>query len=73
MLRRGSPKTVARTPTPEAREQAKQHPNGWVYVLDGDFAPDEAVTPERIVGAWKVDAAGEIAGEFEPNPNYSAD
>lgn len=57
-------------PTPAAHEEAKRNPNGWVYAIDGTFGPDEAVPPECIAGAWKVDAAGKITGEFMPNPNY---
>lgn len=61
---------VAPIPTPEARAEAKRNPNGYVYVLDGSFTPQEAVPPERIVGAWKVNSSGEITGEFMHNPNY---
>ncbi|AXV72278.1 hypothetical protein [Ralstonia pseudosolanacearum] len=28
------------------------------------------VPPEAIVGAWKVDAHGNLTGEFMPNPKY---
>jgi hypothetical protein len=56
--------------TPQAIEEAKRHPNSHVYVIDGDFQPHEAVPPERIVGAWKVDSTGTIIGDFIPNPNY---
>ena len=59
-------------PPPSAHEEAKRHPNGWVYQLDGEFGPDDAVPPECIVGAWKVDANGTIVGEFIPNPSYKA-
>jgi hypothetical protein len=58
------------TPTKEAMEEAKLHPNGWVYQIDGKFGPNEPIPPEAIVGAWKVNADGEIVGEFIPNPNY---
>ena len=57
-------------PTPQAHEEAKRNPNGWVYKLDGTFGPNDAVPPERIVGAWKVDGTGRIVGDFKPNPNY---
>jgi len=57
-------------PTREARAEAQNHPNGCVCVIDGQFGPDDAVPPQAIVGAWKVDSAGEITGEFIPNPNY---
>ncbi len=51
-------------------EEAKRHPNGWVYRIKGDFLPGEAVPKEAIVGAWKVDASGKIVGEFMPNPTH---
>jgi hypothetical protein len=51
-------------------EEAKRNPNGWVYVIDGTFGPDDAVPPEHIVGAWAVDGAGRLTGEFKANPNY---
>jgi hypothetical protein len=54
----------------EAINEAQRHPNGWVYKIDGRFGPDDHVPPEYIVGAWKVDATGEITGEFIENPNY---
>ena len=57
-------------PSREAIEQAKKTPNGWVYQIEGSFGADEAVPPEAIVGAWKVDGAGRIVGEFIPNPKH---
>ena len=50
--------------------EVKNHPNGWVYVLDKEFEGKEEVPPEFIKGAWKVDNSGKIEGEFLPNPNY---
>ena len=57
-------------PTLEMLAEAKRNPNGWVYQIDGAFGPDENVPPEAIVGAWKVNAVGEIEGDFIPNPRY---
>ena len=57
------------TPAPEAKVEAKKHPNGWVYVIDGPYGPNDYVPPHAIVGAWKVDESGEIVGDFIPNPN----
>lgn len=56
--------------TPAAIAEAKQKPNGWVYAIDGVADPSADVPPERIRGAWKVNAKGEIEGDFIPNPNY---
>ncbi|MDF5722852.1 MAG: hypothetical protein PUP91_20720 [Rhizonema sp. PD37] len=57
-------------PPEELVQQAKLYPNGWVYQIDGKFSPNQAVPPEAIMGAWKVDSNGNIQGEFLPNPNY---
>jgi hypothetical protein len=59
-------------PTDEARQEAKLHPNGWVYVIKGRYGPDEAVPADAIVGCWAVDGTGTIVGAFIPNPNYRA-
>lgn len=58
------------TPYPEEIAEAKRTPNGWVYRIDGQFSPDESVPPEAVIGAWKVDANGAIAGDFIPNPGH---
>jgi len=60
-------------PTPEMEAEAKNNPNGWVYVIQGNFGPDDAVPPEAIAGAWKVDATGNIvAGSFQANPQFKS-
>jgi len=56
--------------TAAAIEEARRNPNGWVYAIDGVADPNGAVPPERVRGAWKVNARGEIEGGFIPNPNY---
>ena len=66
-------KTSAKIPasrTPEMHEEARRNPNGWVYVIEGVEDPNGTVPPERIVGAWKVDAAGKLTDEYMPNPKY---
>ena len=57
-------------PSAQAIEEAKNHPNGFIYRVDGDYRENEHIPPEAIVGAWKVNESGEIDGEFIPNPNY---
>ena len=57
-------------PTRDACAEARKHPNGCVCVIEGPYGPNDAVPPEAIIGAWKVDSAGKIVGEFIPNPNY---
>jgi len=56
--------------TDDVRAAARRNPGGWVYKIEGPFGPDDAVPPEAIVGAWKVDADGELIDEFVLNPNY---
>lgn len=51
-------------------EEAKRNPGGWVYRIKGSYGPSEAVPPEAIVGAWKVDDDGSITAPFTPNPNF---
>jgi hypothetical protein len=57
-------------PLPGEVEEAKRHPNGWVYRIVNRFGPNDFVPPEAIVGAWKVDAKGEIVGGFIQNEKY---
>ncbi len=49
---------------------ARENANGWVYKIEGTFGPTEAVPPEAIVGAWKVNASGNLTGDFIPNPKF---
>lgn len=57
-------------PTPEARQEAKRNPGGWVYAIDGRYDKEGAVPPEAVEGAWAVDESGNIVGDFIPNPNF---
>lgn len=61
------------TPSEEAIDEAKRHPNGWVYQINPRCDCKRAVPPQAIVGAWKVDEHGNIVGAFIPNPNYKPD
>jgi hypothetical protein len=54
----------------ELEAEAKTKPGGWVYEIAGDYGPDDAVPPTAIRGAWKVDDAGQIVGDFLPNPVF---
>lgn len=58
-------------PTPEMVLEAKKNPNGWVYVIAGNYGSKNAVPPDAIAGAWKVDSSGTIiSGSFQANPKY---
>ena len=59
-----------RRPSAEVVQQAKQHPNGWVYEIDGEFGEDEDVPPEAIIGAWEVDGEGNLTGKYLKNSGY---
>lgn len=58
-------------PSDKIVQEAKRNPNGWVYKIEGQYTPNEYVPPDAIVGAWKVDANGNIVGDFIPNPKYN--
>ena len=55
--------------TEQAKAEAKADPDGRVYAIAGGCTSSEAVPPQAIRGAWKVDRNGDITGEFKPNPN----
>ena len=57
-------------PPQSAVKEALNYPNGWVYEIDEPYKNKEAVPPEAIRGAWKVNDKGIIEGDFIPNPNY---
>jgi hypothetical protein len=56
--------------TPAVVQAARENPGGWVYKIEGNFGPNDAVPGEAIVGAWKVDSSGQLTGEFQDNPRY---
>jgi hypothetical protein len=62
--------TSGRDVPDEVVARARAFPGGYVYEIEGEYGPDEAVPPEVIKGAWPVDAEGVPTGEFIPNPNY---
>jgi hypothetical protein len=57
-------------PLPGEIEEAKKWPNGQIYRIKGNFKAEEAVPPQAIIGAWKVDGNGRIIEKFIPNPNF---
>jgi hypothetical protein len=56
--------------TPEMRASARTNPNTWLYVIDPCFESEADVPPWGVVGAYPVDARGEIEDEFHPNDRY---
>lgn len=61
---------ITRPTSDSAKAEAKANPGGWVYEIGGGYNNEEAVPPQAIKGAWKVDDNGEISGEYKPNPNF---
>ena len=60
-------------PSIETQQEAKRHPNGWVYVIRGNYGPNDAVPPEAIAGAWRVDSSGNIIKDsYVANPNFKS-
>jgi hypothetical protein len=66
------PLRETQVPRPSNTEiaSAKAHPGGLLYRVAGPFGPRDPVPPEAIVGAWRVNAHGEIVGDFERNRRY---
>lgn len=66
------------TNTPEAppiteqmREQARQTPGTWLYIVDPGYQDTgEEVPPEGVIGAYRIDENGEIDEEFQHNEEY---
>ncbi len=57
--------------TDEMREQARQTPDSWMYIVDPGYEESgENVPPEGVVGAFRIDSAGEIEEEFHHNDEY---
>jgi hypothetical protein len=52
----------------EIREAARAAGGGWLDEVVGDHTPP---VPARFIkGAWRLDADGELTGEYVPNPEY---
>ncbi|PRX47450.1 type III secretion system (T3SS) SseB-like protein [Prauserella shujinwangii] len=56
--------------TREMRANAKANPNSWLYVIDEAFDPNGRVPSWAVVGAYPVNADGEIVEDFHPNDRY---
>jgi|GEM_PF-1013741 len=56
--------------TDEMRATARSAPGGWIFAVDPHFEPAPGVPARGLVGAWRIDEAGEIGPEFRDNPVY---
>jgi len=53
----------------EVREAARLGGGGWLDEVVGNHTPP--VPMSAIRGAWRIDANGELTGEYVANPNFS--
>ena len=57
--------------TAQMREQAKNTPDSWLYIVDPGYQTDgDDVPPEGVVGAYRIDSDGEIDESFHHNDAY---
>lgn len=57
--------------TDEMREQARQTPDSWLYIVDPGYEESgEDVPPQGVVGAYRIDSDGEIDEQFHHNDEY---
>ena len=56
--------------TDSMRESALSNPNSWLYVIDPAFDPNSEVPTWGIVGAYPVNAYGQIESRFAANDTY---
>lgn len=57
--------------TDEMREQAKQTPDSWLYIVDPGYEEEGAdIPPEGVVGAYRIDSEGQIDEDFQFNDEY---
>ncbi|WP_200216015.1 hypothetical protein [Micromonospora coerulea] len=60
------------TPPTGLIAEAARHPGGSVAEIDRTLIsdPNGYIPGEAVRGMWKVDATGQLTGEFQPNPSY---
>ena len=56
--------------TAEMRANARANPNSWLYVIDEAFDPNGPVPSWAVVGAYPVNASGDVVEDFHPNDRY---
>ena len=60
---------VPQVPT-ELREMARRAGGGWLDEIVGGHDLAGPVPVTAIKGAWRLDANGDLTGEYVANPNY---
>ncbi len=57
--------------TETMRQQARQTPNSWLYIVDPGYQESgDDVRPEGVIGAYRIDEHGEIDERFHVNDGY---
>ncbi|GAA2815050.1 type VII secretion system-associated protein [Saccharopolyspora taberi] len=64
------PERTAPPITDQMREEARQTPDSWLYIVDPGYQDSEDVPPEGVIGAYRIDSAGEIDEDFQFNDEY---
>ena len=52
------------------REEARRAGGGWLDEVVGDHASGVPVPVSAIRGSWRVDANGDLTGDYLPNPHF---
>jgi hypothetical protein len=63
------PTVVSELPR-DLRDQARRAGGGWLDEVVGNHPSSDPVPLSAIKGSWRLDANGELTGEFMPNPHY---
>ncbi|CAM06293.1 hypothetical protein A8924_0118 [Saccharopolyspora erythraea NRRL 2338] len=57
--------------TDQMREEARQTPGTWLYIVDPGYQESgDEVPPEGVIGAYRIDDSGEIDEDFQFNDEY---
>ena len=54
----------------QLRDQARRAGGGWLDEVVGNHAPGVSVPMSAIKGSWRVDANGDLTGDYVPNPRF---
>jgi hypothetical protein len=54
----------------EMRRVARSAAGGWLYVVDRHFDASADVPDHGLIGAWRIDDAGEVGDDVRANPEY---
>lgn len=56
----------------EVRELARQAGGGWLDEVVGEHDLAQGFPATAVKGSWRLDANGDLTGEYVSNPAYSA-